>query len=183
MLKKVLKTIGGVLSYALIALEAIFLIVMLVGRINGGVPKFFGYSLYTIGSGSMEPELQIGDVILSKEYKDGDVLNPNDIITYQGQEGTMAGKIITHRVVEVYDDGTILTKGDANASSDPIIDKSQVYSVMVCKCFVIGLMYKILSSTVGFIIFLVVPLGYLIISEIINIAKAKVEAESEENKK
>lgn len=72
-------------------------------------PKIFGYSHAIVLTGSMEPTIKAGDLIIFKEQPEYDV---GDIITY-GLQGTC----VTHRVIEKSDDGFV-TQGDANNTPD-----------------------------------------------------------------
>ena len=65
-----LRKIGDILSYILIAFEAIFIVITLISKITNDVPSFFGYNFYVVATPSMTPEIQVGDVILSKEFKE-----------------------------------------------------------------------------------------------------------------
>jgi len=176
---KILKKIGGVLSGALIAIELVAVIFIVFMRIGGDVPTIFGHNLYVIVSPSMEPEICVGDIIISKEYK-GEMLEKDQVITYRGREGDLAGKIITHKVVNVSQDGeTIVTRGVANGSDDPAIGKSDVMSVMVYKTFLIGKIYSVISTVWGFILLVLTPMLALIVSEVVNLLKdIKAEKES-----
>ena len=60
------------------------------------------------------------------------------------------------------------TKGLANLVEDPIVDESQVYGVVVYKSIMLSLVYKIVSTNIGFYLFIIVPIFYIIGSEIIS---------------
>ena len=80
--------------------------------------------------------------------------------------------MVTHKVVYVSEDSeTIVTRGVANSDNDPAISKSDVQSVMVYKTFLVGKIYKLISSTWGFILFVLIPMMVLIVSEIVNLVK------------
>ena len=68
------------------------------------------FCAYVVLSGSMEPEIPTGSVVVvdgrKKEW------NPGDVITYR--RGNM---VVTHRIVEKSEEG-YCTKGDANAEED-----------------------------------------------------------------
>ena len=81
-----------------------------------------GYSFYEIATGSMEPTLNINDFIIVKEKDD---YNVKDIVTYK--EGN---DYITHRIIEI-NDNTLITKGDANNSTDKKINKDAVIGKVV----------------------------------------------------
>ena len=81
----------------------------------GETPSFFGYKTYVIVSGSMQPEIQIGDLVIVKEASD-DQLQVGDIISYKDGQS-----IITHRVSEkIEEKGRVeyRTKGDNNNTDD-----------------------------------------------------------------
>jgi signal peptidase I len=76
------------------------------------LPSLFGGRSLTVMSGSMEPALGVGDVIIDSRVSPAQV-RVGDIVTFTDPEGT--GKLITHRVRHVrISDGTahLVTKGD-----------------------------------------------------------------------
>lgn len=77
------------------------------------MPNFLGYKSFVIVSGSMLPELEIGDIVVVKSINEVN-LKEGDIISFR--EGN---SIITHRIDHVIDNGKrFITKGDANSSED-----------------------------------------------------------------
>lgn len=79
--------------------------------------RLFGYEIYTVMSGSMEPNYHVGSLIYVKPV-DIDELEENDVITFVADENNT---IVTHRIVEVVnaDNGKhFRTKGDANDVPD-----------------------------------------------------------------
>ena len=88
------------------------------------VPKLWGYQIYAVTSGSMEPEIHTGDVIYVKQVP-FQSLNPGDVITFSMNQGRT---IVTHRVEKVdRKNGLLKTKGDANKEADSTwIDKETV---------------------------------------------------------
>jgi signal peptidase I len=75
-------------------------------------PALFGGRSLTVMSGSMEPAVGVGDVVINSRVSPTD-LRVGDIVTFSDPEGT--GKLITHRVRRVrIADGTahVVTKGD-----------------------------------------------------------------------
>lgn len=118
-----------------------------------------GYTILEVVSGSMEPTIYKGDIIIintkDKNYKE------NDIITFRGKEG----EFVTHRIIKI-DDKTMITKGDNNNSEDDPIKTSTIVGKYVTKIngggrilssfknpftmvmiFIIGLLGCILLST------------------------------------
>ena len=77
-----------------------------------------GYGLYAVRSASMTPSLRVGDLVL-EERVDPATIHVGDVITL----ATGTGATVTHRVQAVTpnDAGPVFTtKGDANASPDPV---------------------------------------------------------------
>ena len=77
------------------------------------IPDFFGYKNFIISSGSMIPNLNVGDLIITKSNQE---IVKGDIITFYEQNA-----VITHRVVDVVEENGVKkykTKGDANKSED-----------------------------------------------------------------
>lgn len=97
-------------------LGTLLLIVLIVVCIPLSVPKLFGYEIYSVVSGSMEPEIPVGSLVCIKGSAPEDV-QVSDIIAFYGARDSAA--IIIHRVVENHVVmGEIITKGDANVTND-----------------------------------------------------------------
>lgn len=103
------------------------ILVLLLAVLLVGV-QLFGLKVYTVLSGSMEPDYPTGSVIYVKEV-DPSTLEVNDVITFQMPGGTTA----THRIIELVPDendpDTVLfrTKGDANDVTDgSLVDHASV---------------------------------------------------------
>lgn len=90
--------------------------------LNKPYANIFGYSVFEIATGSMEPVLKIKDLIV---VKISDEVNKNDIITYVEDDN-----LITHRVIAVNGD-EIITKGDANNSKDVQVKRENIVGRMV----------------------------------------------------
>jgi len=95
--------------------------------------KIFNHYVFYIMSGSMEPELKVGDYIIVKNTDEYDV---GDIITYQLNES-----YITHRVIQINDD-EVITKGDANDLEDQPIKKSQILGKISHRNKIITFIFK-----------------------------------------
>ncbi len=83
------------------------------------LPGIFGYHMYHVLSGSMEPEMPVGSLIYVHEEKPEDIEEQDIIAFYSSLEES---GIITHRVVKNnIVSGTFITKGDANDKEDPVL--------------------------------------------------------------
>lgn len=151
-MKKVLKF----LVYICIIFLVIYNLVIFIKRIKdkNEIPSFLGYKNFIILSGSMEPTLNIGDVIFIKEKEE---IEENDIVSFNEKRN-----VITHRVVKkVEQDGRELykTKGDANEVEDQnLITKEEIEGVYCFKIPKIGIVITFLQSKVGIVMFLSVLL-------------------------
>ena len=176
------KTLKG-LVVAFIILEVVLMCFVMIFKMSGKNPSILGYQFYVIVSPSMEPELSVGDVILSKKYN-GQMIETGDIITFLGREGSLEGKVVTHQVIDVEEingELSITTKGLANNIEDPCITQNDVLSVMKYKTVVFGFIYRLMSSTPGFIFLILLPLLILIASEIYRLAKILHGDRNDEN--
>lgn len=186
--KNIFRGILRALGIALIVLEVVIIIFLVVSRAQGTPPTLFGYQMYFIRTGSMSPYLEPGDVIISKKYDGGELKagrDDGDVVTYWGE---VRGKtdLITHRVIDVYED-TVITQGDDNNLKDPPITKDEIEAVMVYKTVVIDKIYMVISTAWGFWLFVFAPIAALIVSEIVSLVKElkkekEVADEDEERK-
>ena len=80
------------------------------------IPRLFGYHIYTVVSGSMEPAIPTGSLVYIREVLPENVAE-GEVIAYYGT--AESASVITHRVVENrVIMGEFLTKGDANQKAD-----------------------------------------------------------------
>lgn len=96
-----------------------------------------GFTVFEIVSGSMEPTLEVKDLIIVKESSN---IKKDDIITYLDNED-----FITHRVVKI-DKETLITKGDSNNSEDVEINKSSVVGKMILRIPRGGIVREVLTT-------------------------------------
>ena len=92
---------------AIILLLAIFLVAF----------RLLGYEIYTVMSGSMEPNYHVGSLIYVKSV-DTNELQKGDVITFVADEDKT---VVTHRIEEVVEENNerhFRTKGDANDVTD-----------------------------------------------------------------
>ena len=98
------------------ALGTILLIVVILACIPLTVPRVMGYQIYSVVTGSMEPEIPVGSMVYVKSIAPKE-LKEKDVVAFYGGRDTNA--IITHRVVNNnLISGQITTKGDANKTED-----------------------------------------------------------------
>lgn len=90
--------------------------------LSTGYVSIGGASVFRVVTGSMEPEIPVGSLLVAKRT-DIEQIKERDIICYRSNEPGLGPAIITHRVVGIFEapDGSIhlQTKGDANPIADP----------------------------------------------------------------
>lgn len=146
--------IGYWLVLAFLGIIAVFLV---ASTLN--LPR--GFKLYTVQSGSMEPAIKVGSLIISQKttgYQAGDV------ITFKN-----APAPITHRIAEIKD-SIYTTKGDANDSADTEpVRQEQILGKVVFSLPFLGYPVGFAKTKEGFIGLIVIPATIIVYSEILNI--------------
>lgn len=193
---KVVKKILGILGTMLLIILLAVVIVMFNARISGEAPSVFGYQIFRVSSGSMEPELMIGDVIVVKEADVQDI-QKGDIVTYKGEEGEFRDKFITHKMIEdpqlVDGEYVFHTQGIyEGAVPDPEWNEDQLLGEYVCTVPYIDAVYNFFLEPYGlitFVLIIIVLFGYELISLIVSyktldeIDEEEERAEKERSKK
>ena len=130
-----------------------------------GYASIAGYSVFRVVTGSMEPEIPAGAILINKKT-DINHIKENDIICFVARVEEIRGKVITHRVTEVLTDaqGNIYleTRGDANLVTDQYyVDEDNLIGRVTWhsgKEVVLTDMLSFLSGKVGFFACIVMPL-------------------------
>jgi len=175
----------NVLSTILLLSATALVVFVFVIRLTGAKPKIFGYYIFNVASDSMTPMLEVNDVILVKQCGGEDV-HKGDVITYRGQSGELAGKDITHKVIEepVKDSGgtiRIKTKGTKDgAIEDPVLTGEQVIGKYVRTLKILSFIFTIFKQWYGLAIFLGVIVLFMG-AEIRNLVKLSKKADAIES--
>lgn len=167
MFRKVINIITTVLLVLLI----ILVIFVFITRISGNAPSIFGYHVFRVQTDSMEPTLNVGDVIVVKSIP-AEEIKVDDIITYKVISGELEGQTITHRVIREPEqrDGVYYyqTKGDREgAIEDEEVPYDRVEGKYLYTVPMVDQVYTFFLSPAGLITFIVVILvlfGYEMIS-------------------
>ena len=108
--------------------------------------NLFGFSFFTVRSGSMTGTIEVNDVIIVDVNKN---VHENDIITYYDEHDD----IVTHRYIKT-EGGKLITQGDANNTQDAPIDRDDVIGKVIF-VFSPNLAVKLFSVILIIVIFLV----------------------------
>ena len=142
-MKKILYNILVIIAFGII----------IINVMSAKNKSIFGFRIYRVASGSMNPYLQIGDFIVIKKQKEYDT---GDIVTYNVNNEY----VVTHRIVLI-NGNEIYTKGDANNTNDNSINEQQIIGKMIFK--IRGLNYIRYLLTKPLIWILILIIGILII--------------------
>lgn len=148
--KKIIKILLKVLYQIFMILCALLIVIIVFQKITDSNRSVAGYRIFRVVTGSMEPEYDIGEVVISKQIEPEDIEVGNDIV-YLGKFGEYNGKIIMHKVtqIDVDENGerTFHAKGLYSASiEDPQIKESQIYGVVKFKSGILTILYRLATS-------------------------------------
>ena len=166
-----LKILGKIAYWMVIA----FLIIVALGVVFSAFNIPGGYKLFTVQSGSMEPAIKVGNVVIiqpKENYKE------EDIITFkkENERNVVNPRMTTtHRVIEIKqeDNKTLYTtKGDANNSADSTpVDKDLVLGKVSLAIPFLGYPISFAKTQTGLIILIIVPAVIIIYGELLNVKK------------
>lgn len=132
-----------------------------------GLPSS-GFKALSVQTGSMEPSIKPGHLVLVKSIKPTDIA-VGDVITYSSAD--KPGQTITHRVTEVRSDGNkplqFVTKGDANPSVDPkTIPVHRVVGKVSANIPYAGFVADFLRTPLGLALAIYLPALFVIVAEL-----------------
>lgn len=148
--KKIIKTVLIILYQILVIMALILTMVIVLQRISANNQSIGGYKIFRVITGSMEPEYEVGEVIISKEVNPKDIKVGDDIV-YLGRVGEYSGKIIMHNVVAIDTDenGDLIfhAKGlQSNSVEDPQITEDQIYGVVTYRSSILTILYDLATN-------------------------------------
>ena len=112
---------GGIVSAVILVLAVVLAMVVCIQVLTRGYVTIAGNSLFRVVTGSMEPTMPVGSILICRDTPIDDI-REGDIVCFRSMGSAGVGKIITHRVVAVLQNGdgdTLLeTRGGANLSAD-----------------------------------------------------------------
>ncbi|MDO5140589.1 MAG: signal peptidase I [Eubacteriales bacterium] len=171
--KRVLRRIPGLILLVVISILIGFGIYNFNARdiLGNRMPMPFGYGAAVVMSGSMEPALMTGDLVIVKEYgkdEEASELREGDIIVYTSESGS---SLVIHRIAGFMDEGgihRIITKGDANNTEDAPLTADRVigtYVLRIPKAGDVMLALKNPVCIIGMIVMAVLLLELGIVSD------------------
>ena len=151
---KLLGIFGKILCWTMIiSLVAILIRALILKKYD-----VFGYRFYLIMSGSMEPTINVGDAVITKEITEA---KEGDIIAFNYN-----GATTVHRVVKVYNENEkklYQTKGDNNNAIDKgLVQIENVTGKVICKIPNIGNIILFLQRNIIIILILIIGVSIII---------------------
>ena len=197
---QIFKFITGIISWVMLVilvLIAAFLLYYFVStKVYASKGESFkpAVSLYTIVTQSMEPNINPYDVIIDATVKNPENIKIGDVITFVSTASISRNMIITHRVYDIKKENGeyyYYTKGDNNISPDLVpASYSNVLGKVLIRIPQLGRLQAFLSTKAGWLIVVVIPALFVIISDIVKMfrlgsAKKNVDKQimNEENAK
>lgn len=167
--KRIIEIIAIILIYNII--------LIIISSINGKDFSILGYKAYIVNTNSMEPTIEVGDIVIIKKVK-AEKLNQGDVITF-----TREGEVITHRItkIETEEKSTqYVTKGDNNNTEDTLkIKYEDIIGKEILTIPQLGKAMQLLDSK---IILLIIILIILICAFVKIQKKEKLENRREKKK-
>lgn len=138
---------------------------------GNAVPMPFGYGASVVLSGSMEPTLSAGDLLILAETE---AYRELDVVVYQS--GRMP---VVHRVVAIQGD-EVITKGDANNAPDRPLPLSAVKGKVICVIPMVGYLLWAVRSPAGILAIVVLA---VLLMELSYRSEKQEEAKKQEEMK
>lgn len=138
---------------------------------GNAVPMPFGYGASVVLSGSMEPALSVGDLLIVQAQ---DIYQTGDIVVYQS--GNMP---VVHRIVSISDEA-VITRGDANNINDESFPTTAIKGKVISAIPAVGYVVWALKTPVAVVILLAAAV--LLVEWSFRSGKAEKEAEKEKLK-
>lgn len=187
--KSILRLISFLVTVLLIL--AVMLCAFVAAQVlSNGYVNVGGFMMFRVVTGSMEPEIPVGALLVAKQV-DISTVQLRDIVCFSTKETQILGETVTHRVVDILTglDGGILlqTKGDANPVADGYyVDQEHFIGKVVWYTgddSVLASAISFFTNKVGFLGCIVFPclmLAALILRECVSNIRMELESVKEE---
>ena len=168
--------ISKIIYYIIVGFLGLIALLLIVSVL----PISGNFKVMTVLSGSMEPEIKTGSIIVVKptnQYRIG------DIITFNSAKKDIPS--ITHRIVEmkVIEDAPVyITKGDTNNAPDTReIGQKDIIGKVLVDIPYMGFVVDFARKPLGFMLIIGVPAVAIIVDEVRKIIKEVKKDKDKEN--
>ena len=159
-------------------------IVVMITAMLTYIAPHFGWRVDVVCSGSMEPELKAGSLVITRPVEPQEIV-VGDIIAFSPKGVTLGENEVTHRVIGIEEASPLYfkTKGDANDNPDPFMVPARNLVGRICfKAHYVGYFIGLLGTSWGFLLALVIP-GLIIITMYITSIRRMLRKNREEKLK
>lgn len=175
---------GGFASAMVLCVSVFLCLIVTIQVLSRGYATVAGYSAFRVVTGSMEPTIPVGALVISHKTDINEV-SVGDVVVFRAKVTAGEEKIITHRVVSRSTTGVnvlLETRGDANPvsdgtliGSDALIGRVVWYSA---KKDGVASVIGFLSNKTGFlacIVFPILVIGGLVLRESIQSIRRQLD--------
>ena len=173
--------VAGALIYYFIAVK------IYVAKGSGYEPKF---SLYTIITPSMTPNINVYDVVVDVKVDKPEDVKINDVITFNSSIPGVHGGTITHRVNgetgkmvsfirQTDSEGNYhyRTKGDYNLVDDGVdVEFNNIVGKVALRIPQLGKVQSFIATKTGWLVCVLIPALYTILKSLLKLIKEKSES-------
>ena len=161
--KKLSEKIWSVATSILLVLALLFCFSVVYQMQTKRFVSVFGCSVFRVITDSMEPEIPVGALIISKETSI-EKIEVGDVICFRSLESYMNNGVVTHRVVGITEKNgeiALRTRGDSNNSEDGFyVTRYNLIGKVIYHTeegsFITNA-YALLTSGIGFFTLIVIP--------------------------
>lgn len=155
----------------------LIILAVIVTAVPLALPRYLGYEIYNVVTGSMEPEIPTGSVIYVSQIAPEEIKSGDIIAFYSGDgESVVCHRVVENRIVE----GEFITKGDANPREDiNAVTYGELIGIVVRHFPVVGDLMALYSSTVGKIY----VLGFAACGVLFNVLAGRIRSRNREYKR
>lgn len=158
----------NVLTTAVLIFAVLLCLFVAVQVLSKGYVNLLGFSLFRVVTGSMEPTIPVGALLVCEQVE-MESIRVGDIICFHAQESAIFGKMMTHRVTDILSavDGSLMfgTKGDANLSLDSyLVTQTNFVGKVIWHTganSVLSSIFSFFTNKIGFLACIVLPIFLL----------------------
>ena len=168
MLKKITSILFNSIFIIVTVVSLVFVYTMLQNA--GRIPDIMGYRLYVVQSGSMEPDIQTGSLVISKRESPENLVI-GDVVTFKSKDDSTT--LVTHRIEQISKENgelSFITKGDANDVIDlePVKPENIIARVQYDIPY-LGYMTEFIKTKQGMLLVVIIPAIALLLIEIFKL--------------
>ena len=177
----ILKLILNIISwtiFALLILIALFLLYYAIATqiyAKKGEKYKPAFSLYTIISGSMKPNINVYDVVVDTKVDNPEDIKVGDIITFTSSSSLTYGVTITHRVIAIDNSNGVYryrTQGDNNlVPDDAYVEFGNVLGKVLFKVPQLGRVQFLLLKAGSWLFIILIPSLGIVIYDLLKVLK------------